>query len=295
MVVLDDLSTGLIERIPSGVALEQVSLTDTAKVAEVFDRHSISGVLHLAAKKQVGESVERPDYYWEQNVGGLKNLLAAMAAHQIKRFIFSSSAAVYGQPDLSNRDLITENTPCVPMSPYGETKLEGEKLARAYSQENQATVIALRYFNVAGAGSPQLGDIFELNLIPIVLSLATKGKTSEIFGDDYPTHDGTCVRDYVHVQDVADAHVAAMDLVENSDERFEIANIGTGSGASVKEVIAALRTASGLEIPAQVVARRPGDPAELVASVKHAHEVLHWQSQYTLHDIADSAWRAWTK
>jgi UDP-glucose 4-epimerase len=197
--------------------------------------------LHLAAKKRVGESVERPDYYWQENVGGLQNLLAAMKVHNVKNFVFSSSAAVYGQPDVPPGTLITEETPCAPINPYGATKLEGEVLSRAMAESDGLKVAALRYFNVAGAGRPELGDQYIFNLVPIVFDALERGEQPTVFGDDYSTPDGSCIRDYVHVQDLADAHIAAMDFVEKSDAGFTAINIGTGSGASVFEVLAMIQ------------------------------------------------------
>lgn len=291
-VVLDDLSTGIKERVPDSVPLEVITLTDKAAVNNLFDRYSFSGVLHLAAKKQVGESVERPDYYWEQNVDGLQNLVDAMVASEVKNFVFSSSAAVYGQPELGPLDLITENTKCTPINPYGLTKLEGENIADKLVANHGFKVAALRYFNVAGAGKPELGDQFALNLIPIVFEALENGKQPHVFGDDYPTPDGSCIRDYVHVQDLAEAHVAAMTYVETSDQVFSPINIGTGIGASVFEVLAMIEKATGIQIEAVRAPRRSGDPAALVADVTLAQELLKWKSNKGLETMISSAWEA---
>ena len=291
-VVLDDLSTGIKERVPDSVPLEVITLTDKAAVNNLFDRYSFSGVLHLAAKKQVGESVERPDYYWEQNVHGLQNLVDAMIASEVKNFVFSSSAAVYGQPELGPLDLITENTKCTPINPYGLTKLEGENIADKLVANHGFKVAALRYFNVAGAGKPELGDQFALNLIPIVFEALENGKQPHVFGDDYPTPDGSCIRDYVHVQDLAEAHVAAMTYVETSDPVFSPINIGTGIGASVFEVLAMIEKATGIQIEAVRAPRRSGDPAALVADVTLAKELLKWKSNKGLETMISSAWEA---
>ena len=291
-VVLDDLSTGIKERVPDSVPLEVITLTDKAAVNNLFDRYSFSGVLHLAAKKQVGESVERPDYYWEQNVDGLQNLVDAMVANEVKNFVFSSSAAVYGQPELGPLDLITENTKCTPINPYGLTKLEGENIADKLVANHGFKVAALRYFNVAGAGKPELGDQFALNLIPIVFEALENGKQPHVFGDDYPTPDGSCIRDYVHVQDLAEAHVAAMTYVETSDPVFSPINIGTGIGASVFEVLAMIEKATGIQIEAVRAPRRSGDPAALVADVTLAQELLKWKSNKGLETMISSAWEA---
>jgi UDP-glucose 4-epimerase len=291
-VVLDDLSTGIKERVPDSVPLEIITLTDKSAVNNLFDRYSFSGVLHLAAKKQVGESVERPDYYWEQNVDGLQNLVDAMVANEVKNFVFSSSAAVYGQPELGPLDLITENTKCTPINPYGLTKLEGENIADKLVANHGFKVAALRYFNVAGAGKPELGDQFALNLIPIVFEALENGKQPQVFGDDYPTPDGSCIRDYVHVQDLAEAHVAAMTYVENSDPVFSPINIGTGIGASVFEVLAMIEKVTGMQIEAVRAPRRSGDPAALVADVSLAKDLLKWKSNKGLETMISSAWEA---
>ena len=293
VVILDDMSTGIAARIPEGVSLEQVTLVDKAGVDAVFAKHQISGVLHLAARKQVGESVEKPLYYWDENINGLTHLLGAMKNNGIKNLVFSSSAAVYGEPDIAPDALITEATHCLPINPYGATKLAGEWIASALSTSDDFRVAALRYFNVAGAGSAQLGDQFILNLVPIVFDALTKGDQPRVFGDDYPTPDGSCIRDYVHVQDLAEAHVAAMDYVERPDTTFAAINIGTGRGASVFEVLDMVREVTGLEVNPEHVARRAGDPAALTADVSRAAQLLDWQSKYDLRDIISSAWTAW--
>ena len=293
VVILDDMSTGIAARIPDGVPLEQVTLVDKAGVEAVFAKHQISGVLHLAARKQVGESVEKPLYYWDENINGLTHLVGAMKNNGIKNLVFSSSAAVYGEPDIAPDALITEETHCLPINPYGATKLAGEWIANALSTSDDFHVAALRYFNVAGAGSPQLGDQFILNLVPIVFDALTKGSQPRVFGDDYPTPDGSCIRDYVHVQDLAEAHVAAMDYVERPDTTFAAINIGTGRGASVFEVLDMVREVTGLDVIPNHVDRRAGDPAALSADVSRAAQLLDWQSKYDLRDIISSAWTAW--
>ena len=293
VVILDDMSTGIATRIPDGVTLEEVTLVDKAGVEAVFAKHEITGVLHLAARKQVGESVEKPLYYWDENINGLTHLVGAMKNSGIKNLVFSSSAAVYGEPDIAPDALITEATHCLPINPYGATKLAGEWIAQALSASDDFHVAALRYFNVAGAGSPQLGDQFILNLVPIVFDALTKGNQPRVFGDDYPTPDGSCIRDYVHVQDLAEAHVAAMDYVERPDTTFAAINIGTGRGASVFEVLDMVREVTGLEVTPERIQRRAGDPAALTADVSRAAQLLDWQSKYDLRDIISSAWTAW--
>ena len=291
--VIDDLSTGIESRLRSGTPLGRISLQNEKDLERAFGDIEISGVLHLAAKKRVGESVERPEYYWQENVGGLQNLLAAMKVHNVKNFVFSSSAAVYGQPDVAPGSLITEETSCAPINPYGATKLEGEVLSRAIAESDGLKVAALRYFNVAGAGRPELGDQYIFNLVPIVFDALERGEQPTVFGDDYSTPDGSCIRDYVHVQDLADAHIAAMDFVEKSDAGFTAINIGTGSGASVFEVLAMIQDVTGISVDPIIGQRREGDPAALVADVSFARDVLDWQSSRDLRDIVTSAWDAW--
>ena len=292
-VVFDDLSTGLANRVPDDVSLVHANITDSLAVLEIFEKYDITGVLHLAARKQVGESVAKPIYYWEENVVGFFNVLTAMQKHGVKNLVFSSSAAVYGQPDNGVDTLITEDAPCLPINPYGATKLAGESLSEALSESDGFKVAALRYFNVAGAGDATLGDPFALNLIPIIFQALTSGEQPQVFGTDYPTPDGTCIRDYIHVQDLAQAHIAAMNLVENSQATFIPINIGTGSGASVLEVFKKVREVTGLEVDPVLTARRPGDPAALVADTNFAKSVLNWSSQKSLHDMVSSAWEAW--
>lgn len=293
LLVLDDLSTGVASRLSNKIQFVRGSLQDSDLINRVFQNHKISGVLHLAAKKRVGESVKRPEYYWQENVGGLKNLLAAMQNSSVKNFVFSSSASVYGQPDIPTGKLITEPTPCVPINPYGATKLEGEALSRAMAESDGLKVAALRYFNVAGAGRPELGDEYIFNLVPTVFDALDRGEQPIVFGNDYATPDGSCIRDYVHVKDLAQAHVAAMDYVEGSEAGFTPINIGTGSGASVFEVLRVIQGVTGISIDPIVSQRREGDPAALVADVSLAKNVLGWQSSRDLRDIVTSAWEAW--
>ena len=293
VVVLDDLSSGIAARLSSKAYLIQTSLQDKAGISRVFEDVDITGVVHLAAKKRVGESVERPDYYWQENVVGLQNLLEAVKRHNVENFVFSSSASVYGQPNILPGALITEQTLCSPISPYGATKLEGEVLSRAAAEADDMKVVALRYFNAAGAGRPELGDQFIFNLVPIVFHALDRGDQPNVFGNDYPTSDGSCIRDYVHVQDLAEAHIAAMKFVEESDPGFTAINIGTGSGTSVYEVLEMIQDVTGISIEPIVRPRREGDPPALVADVSLAKEILGWQSSRDLREIVSSAWDAW--
>jgi UDP-glucose 4-epimerase len=217
VVVLDDLSTGRADRVPEDVPLITGSIRNRKVVRRALRESGfdITGVMHFAARKQVGESVERPLDYWSENVGGLQVLLEEMVEHDVEKMVFSSSAAVYGQPDLPHpMGRIPEVTACVPINPYGATKLAGEWMVSATARAHEWKALRLRYFNVAGAGSPELGDPAVLNLIPMVLQALTEGRRPRVFGDDYPTPDGTCVRDYIHVTDLSHAHVAAARVVE---------------------------------------------------------------------------------
>ena len=293
VVVLDDLSTGLAARLNPRVPLFQASLQNVADLNRVFEDAQITGVVHLAAKKRVGESMERPEYYWQENVIGLQNLIDVMKRNSVRNFVFSSSAAVYGQPDVSPGTLITEQTPCSPINPYGVTKLEGEVLSKAMAESYGMKVAALRYFNVAGAGRPELGDQYIFNLVPIVFDALERGEQPTVFGNEYNTPDGSCIRDYVHVQDLAEAHIAAMDFVEKTELGFTAINVGTGSGTSVYEVLEMIQDITGISIEPIVGQRRDGDPPALVADVSLAKEILGWQSSRDLREIISSAWDAW--
>ena len=292
VAVIDNLSTGLRSKVADGVPFVEGSVADRARLKETFANYPITGVLHLAAKKAVGESVERPLWYWEENVGSLQVLLEEMVAAGIAQFVYSSSAAVYGQPD--STDLITELSDCRPINPYGATKLAGEWMTSATADRHGWAAMSLRYFNVAGAGADDLCDPGVFNLIPIVFRALDNGEQPKIYGDDYPTPDGTCIRDYVHVDDLADAHVQACAYVESHPSTGnQILNIGTGRGASVKEVLAVVTGTAGVDATGEAIARRAGDPAQLVAAVDKAAQVLNWSSSRDLTDMVASAWQAW--
>ncbi|CBG72583.1 UDP-glucose 4-epimerase GalE [Streptomyces sp. LBUM 1478] len=289
-VVYDDLSTGVAERVPDGVPLEIGSTLDAERLARVVRDRRVTGVVHLAAKKQVGESVELPLHYYRENVEGLRTLLSAVTDAGVGSFVFSSSAAVYGMPDV---DLVTEETPCVPMSPYGETKLAGEWLVRATGRATGLSTASLRYFNVAGAASPGLADTGVLNLVPMVFEKLSEGAPPRIFGTDYPTPDGTCVRDYIHVVDLAEAHVAAARRLREAPGTDLTLNIGRGDGVSVREMIDRITALTGHAVPPVAVGRRPGDPARVVASAGRIAAELGWKARYGVDDMIASAWAGW--
>ncbi|MFF7144989.1 MULTISPECIES: UDP-glucose 4-epimerase GalE [Streptomyces] len=290
VLVLDDLSSGEPTRLPEGIGLVQGSVLDGELLKRIFAEHAVTGVVHLAARKQVGESMEQPSRYYQENVGGLATLLEAVAGAGIGRFLFSSSAAVYGNPDV---DLITEDTPCVPMSPYGETKLAGEWLVRAAGRAHGIATVCLRYFNVAGAAGPELADTGVFNVVPMVFDRLTRGEAPRIFGDDYPTPDGTCVRDYIHVADLADAHLAAARRLAGGATGDLTVNIGRGEGVSVREIVTLIGEVTGDTTPAVVEPRRPGDAPRAVGSAALAEQELGWSARRGVREMVESAWRGW--
>ncbi|MFE7332183.1 UDP-glucose 4-epimerase GalE [Streptomyces sp. NPDC057565] len=291
VVVLDDLSTGIRDRIPADVPLIRGSAADRGLLDRTLARHAVTGVVHLAAKKQVGESVEKPLHYYRENVSGLTVLLEAAVAAGVRSFLFSSSAAVYGVPDV---DLITEETPCAPINPYGETKLAGEWLVRATGRAHSLSTGCLRYFNVAGAAEPELSDTGVFNVIPMFFDRLTRGEAPRIFGDDYPTPDGTCVRDYIHVADLADAHLAvARRLAEQGGPGDLTVNIGRGEGVSVHELADLVGEVTGHRIKPETEPRRPGDAARAVASAARMSKELGWTARLGVRDMVESAWEGW--
>ncbi|MGA5637887.1 UDP-glucose 4-epimerase GalE [Streptomyces cinereoruber] len=294
VVVLDDLSTGYETRVPEGVPLVVGSTLDREVLDRTIAEHGVTGVVHLAAKKQVGESVELPLHYYRENVIGLTVLLEAVAAAGVRNFLFSSSASVYGMPDV---DLVTEETPCLPLSPYGETKLAGEWLVRAAGAAHGISTACLRYFNVAGAATPELADTGVFNLVPMVFERLDAGEAPRIFGDDYDTPDGTCVRDYIHVEDLADAHLVAArklaEWAEAGEPRDLTINIGRGEGVSVTEMVALINEITGHTTEPLVTPRRPGDPARVVASADRIASELGWKARHDVRDMIESAWAGW--
>ncbi|CAM5320206.1 UDP-glucose 4-epimerase GalE [Streptomyces atroolivaceus] len=291
VVVLDDISTGIEARLPADVTLVRGSASDRDVLDRVLAEHAVTGVVHLAAKKQVGESVEKPLLYYRENVTGLSVLLEAVVAAGVRRFLFSSSAAVYGVPDV---ELITEETPCAPINPYGETKLAGEWLVRATGRAHGVSTACLRYFNVAGSAAPELADTGVFNVVPMFFDRLTRGDAPRIFGDDYPTPDGTAVRDYIHVADLAEAHLAvARHLDEDSGGGDLTVNIGRGEGVSVRRLAELVGEVTGLPTEPVVEPRRPGDAARAVASAARMTEELGWTARRGMREMVESAWEGW--
>jgi UDP-glucose 4-epimerase len=291
VVVVDDLSSGLLERIGTSQFVQlNLSASNAFEVLSATMRqHKVNSVIHLAAKKQVGVSVEQPELYYEENIGGMTNLLKAMRETGVDRLVFSSSAATYGMPDV---DSVTEDADCNPINPYGETKLIGEWMSANASRSWGLRAANLRYFNVAGAGWPELADTAVMNLVPIVFSALKAGTTPVVFGDDYPTADGSCIRDYVHVQDLAEAHLSALDYLVRDDRKFSTFNVGTGSGSSVFEVLAEVKRVTGINFDIDIRPRRAGDPPSLCADVSRIEEELGWSAKQGLPEIIESAWAA---
>ena len=287
VVIYDNLSTGC-RRLAQGFELVEGDIADKARLGPVLAR--VDAVMHFAAHSYVGESVENPRKYFRNNVAAALSLLNSALDTGIRRFVFSSSCAVYGIPE---RIPITEQTPREPVNPYGASKLFFENALEAYSRAYGLRSVSLRYFNAAGADeSGEIGEIHdpETHLIPLALAASTaSGPELQVHGSDYPTTDGTCVRDYIHVNDLADAHVRALEYLEKNGDSLAI-NLGTGRGHSVLEVIEAAKNATGRPVRRKMGPRRPGDPPVLVADPTKAQEVLGWTANRNLADIVESAW-----
>lgn len=289
VVVVDDLSTGREQFVPPGVVFARGTILDREFLQETLERNHVTGVIHVAGFKYAGVSVERPLYTYEQNVTATLTLLAAMAAADIHRMVFSSSASVYGTP---NVDVVTEGTAKAPESPYGETKLIGEWLLADEGRARGLDHVSLRYFNVVGSGLPYVFDVSPHNLFPLVFDALLAGRTPQINGNDYPTPDGTCVRDYVHVSDIAAAHVAAARRLEAQEPLEPAYNLGSGTGSSVAEIMAAIAEVTGIPFAPAIAPRRPGDPARIVASGELAARDLDWTMRHSLSEMVESAWAA---
>lgn len=297
-IVVDDLSSGHREFVPDGVDFVEGQVQDTSLLERTMREHDVEGVMHIAGYKYAGVSVARPLHTYSQNVQGTAAVLEAMQRVGVSRIVFSSSAAVYGTPDV---DLVTENQPTAPESPYGQSKLIGEWLladqARALELTDGATPlqhVSLRYFNVVGSGTDEVYDTSPHNLFPLVIEALIEGRTPRINGTDYPTPDGTCVRDYVHVADLATSHVAAATAMAEGRELRPVYNLGSGDGLSVREIMDAMQRGTGHTFEPVIGERRPGDPARIVANGDAAARDLDWRMRHSIDDMVTSAWQART-
>lgn len=291
VVVIDNLQTGHRKAVHPEAKFYEGDLRDRDFMQEVFSKEKIEGVIHFAANSLVGESMEKPLKYYDNNVYGTQVLLETMVAFDVPYIVFSSTAATYGEPE---KVPITEDMPTNPTNTYGETKLAMEKMMKWCETAYGIRFVSLRYFNVAGAR--QTGEIGEdhnpeTHLIPVVLKTALgKREKIVIFGDDYPTADGTCIRDYIHVEDLIDAHILAFDYLKDGG-KSDIFNLGSSQGFSVKEIVDMARKVTGKEIPAEIGPRRPGDPSVLIASSEKAKKVLGWNPVRTnIEQIITDAW-----
>jgi UDP-glucose 4-epimerase len=288
-VVIDDLSSGHREFVGPGTPFVEGSVLDTDLVTRTCKEHAVEGVVHLAGFKYAGVSVQRPLHTYTQNVTATVNLLDAMAQTGVESIVFSSSAATFGTPDV---DIVTEETPGSPESPYGESKLIGEWLIRDQGVATGLRNTSLRFFHVVGSGSDDLYDTSPHNLFPLVFEALLDGRTPRINGDDYATPDGTCVRDYIHVADIAAAHVVAARRLAAGDTLAPVYNLGSGGGSSVRQIMDTIREVTGIDFTPEIAPRRTGDPARIVASGELAARDLDWQMRHDLRDMVASAWRA---
>lgn len=293
-VVVDDLSSGHAEFVPAGIPFAQGTILDRDLLAATMRDHGVEGVIHVAGYKYAGVSVQRPLHTYEQNVEGTRVVLEAMADAGVSNIVFSSSAAVYGTPDV---ELVTEDLPKRPASPYGESKLIGEWLIRDQAVATADTAAplrhtSLRYFNVVGSADPAVYDTSPHNLFPIVFEALIAGKTPKIFGDDYATADGTNVRDYVHVGDIAAAHVVAAQRLAAGEKIEPAYNLGSQNGLSVKQIMDAMARSTGVAFTAEIGPRRPGDPDRIVATGELAARDLDWKNRYTVDEMVRSGWEA---
>jgi UDP-glucose 4-epimerase len=285
--IYDDFSNGLHRRVDGKFRdIVEGDILDREKLIEAM--HGIDAVIHLAAKKAVGESVTNPLKYYENNVGGTLNILAAMSVKKVKTIVFSSSAAVYSPND---KDAVEESDATVPLSPYGATKLLSEQLITSVGEAEEISHISLRYFNVVGSAISEFGDNSMDNLVPKVFSALKSGNRPEIYGASYPTPDGTCIRDYIHVQDLAKAHIAALKRCE-SDFTSAVYNVGSGIGYSVKEMMAQISETLGRDINPQESPARAGDSPKLIASIEKIESELGWKPVANLKEMIDSSWDA---
>lgn len=286
VVVVDDLSTGFAGFVPEGATFLERRLHDL----RADDLAGIDGVVHLAALKYAGLSVQEPLRFYRNNVDGMAALLEAMIAAEVWSLVYSGSCSVYGTPADEH---VVETTPIGPESPYGETKLLGEWLARDVAAVHPLRYASLRYFNVVGSGYDEVYDASPHNLFPLIFRALDAGEAPIVFGTDYPTPDGSCVRDYIHVGDLADAHVLAAGRLEAGDRLAPAYNIGVGTGTSVLEVIDSVRRVLGIDVQPVLADRRPGDPARIIADGTLATTDLGWTARHDLDDMVRDAWKAW--
>ncbi len=289
VVVIDDLSSGHRGFVSPDVPFVEANVVDRAALHGIFGAHQIDGVVHLAGFKYAGVSVTRPLHTYTENVTGMISLLAEMSEHGIDKIVFSSSAATYGTPDTG---VVTEQNPTRPESPYGESKLIGEWLLRDQAKAVTLHHTSLRYFNVVGSGSPDLRDTSPHNLFPLVFEQLVAGKVPYINGDHYPTPDGTCVRDYVHVSDLAVSHVAAAKALTAGQALEPVYNLGSGDGLSVRQIMDAVAKVTGIDFTPDIHPPRPGDPAQIVATGELAARDLDWKMRHTVEQMVASAWQA---
>ncbi len=289
-VVVDNLSSGLRGFVPDGVEFVAGDILDTDLLARVMTEHSCAGVIHIAGFKYAGVSVQRPLHTYAQNVTGTASVLAAMERAGVDSIVFSSSAAVYGTPD---GDLVDEDSPKRPESPYGESKLIGEWLINDVARSREGfRGVSLRYFNVVGSDADEVYDASPHNLFPLVIEALLDGRTPRIYGDDYPTPDGTCIRDYVHVGDLAISHVAAARALDEGRPLRPAYNLGSGEGLSVRQIMDAMARVTGIDFQPELAPRRPGDPARIVATGEAAAADLDWRMRHSVDEMVASAWSA---
>lgn len=292
VVVLDNLSTGHFESMDTRAVFVKGDLSSPADLDHVFGTYPVEAVMHFAASSLVGESVSNPLKYYKNNVAATLTLLEKMLEYQVDKFIFSSTAATYGIPETN---IIDESNPTNPINPYGRSKLMIEHILQNFYDAYGMKHVILRYFNAAGAHeSGEIGEDHspETHLIPLILQhLLGKRETISVFGTDYPTTDGTCIRDYIHVTDLAEAHILALESLRNESKTNEIYNLGNGTGFSVKEVIEVCEKVTGKQANIVYTERRPGDPAQLVASSEKIYKELGWKAKYSLERMIETAWK----